>query len=65
MHLLARDAATIDEQETAVDLAQSPGEIVYLSFSDSDLGAAAAVHARNAQAWPTLRLASLARLKHP
>ena len=65
MHLLARDTATIDEQDSAVDLAQSPGEIVYLSFSDSDLGAAAAAHARNSGAWPTLRLASLARLKHP
>jgi cobaltochelatase CobN len=65
MHLLARDAAGIDEQESAVDLAQSPGEIVYLSFSDSDLGAAAAVHARGAGVWPSLRLASLARLRHP
>ncbi len=64
MHLLARDIATIDEQEQAVDLAQSPGDVVYLSFSDSDLGAAAAVHARDV-GWPSLRLASLARLKHP
>ncbi len=65
MHLVARDAATIDEQDAAVDLAQSPAEIVYLSFSDSDLGAAASVHAASSDNWPSLRLASLARLKHP
>ncbi len=65
MHLVARDAATIDEQDAAVDLAQSPGEMVYLSFSDSDLGAAASVHAASGDNWPSLRLASLARLKHP
>jgi cobaltochelatase CobN len=65
MHLLARDTATLDAQDSAIDLAQSPGDIVYLSFSDSDLGAAAAVHARENGRWPSLRLASLARLRHP
>jgi len=62
MHLLVRDTTTLDEAEAADDLGQTPAEIVVLSFSDADLGALAG-------AWqpglPTLRLASLARLRHP
>lgn len=62
MHLLVRETHSLDETKPAVDLGQSPGQLVFLSFSDSDLGALA-------QAWsgdgPTLRLANLARLKHP
>ncbi|WP_293868562.1 cobaltochelatase subunit CobN, partial [uncultured Alsobacter sp.] len=54
----------LDEAAEAVDLGQSPGDIVFLSFTDSDLAAVGA-------AWdadpglPSLRVASLARLKHP
>ncbi len=65
MHLLVRETHSLDEEAAADDLGQSPGDIVVLSFSDSDLGALA-------QAWremdgvrPRLRLANLARLKHP
>ena len=45
MHVLATQTASLDEAYQAIDLAQSPGEIVVLSFSDSDLSALAA-------AWP-------------
>jgi cobaltochelatase CobN len=63
MHLLVRDQHRLDAQDEAVDLEQTPGDIVFLSFSDSDLGAMAAAHeARPAR---SLRLASLARLRHP
>ena len=41
MHLLAIPSATLDETETAVDLGQTPAEIMALSFSDSDLSALA------------------------
>jgi cobaltochelatase CobN len=62
MHLLVRETHTLDEAAPAVDLGHAPADICFLSFSDSDLGAAAA-------AWeaslPTLRLASLAALRHP
>src|SRR5260370_27020937 len=70
MHLLVRETHTLDEGEEAVDLGQRPGDVVVLSFSDSDLGALAA-------AWqsldddqmeggrPSLVLANLARLRHP
>ncbi|MBT9292827.1 cobaltochelatase subunit CobN [Prosthecodimorpha staleyi] len=64
MHLVAEDVRSLDETEAAVDLGQSPGEIVVLSFSDSDLGAVAAAAAAVPEL-PSLRLAALGRLKHP
>ena len=65
MHILATEIASLDEAGTAVDLAQSPAEIVVLSFSDSDLSAAAAAWRRAADTLPSLRLASLKKLRHP
>ena len=65
MHLLATSIATLDEAEAAVDLAQSPADIVVLSFADSDLSALAAAWQRDAEMLPGLRLASLKKLKHP
>ena len=65
MHLLATHVARLDEAEAAVDLEQSPAEIVVLSFADSDLSALAAAWKSDAGNLPTLRLASLKKLKHP
>lgn len=65
MHLLVRDTVTLDEQDSAVDLGQSPADIVFLSFSDSDLGAMASAWQAMGNRRPTLRLASLSRLRHP
>ncbi len=80
MHLLVRETHTLDEAEAAVDLAQSPAGLVFVSFSDSDLSAAAAAWLDGEDAvggaqgldggaaGPAgfgLRLASLARLRHP
>ncbi|CAL78619.1 Putative cobaltochelatase cobN subunit [Bradyrhizobium sp. ORS 278] len=65
MHLLATSGADIDDLEQAVDLAQSPAEVVILSFSDSDLSALAEAWTASAGDLPSLRLASLKRLKHP
>jgi cobaltochelatase CobN len=65
MHVLATQQATLEEADRAVDLAQSPGEIVVLSFSDSDLSALASAWEREASVLPTLRLASLKSLRHP
>ncbi len=65
MHLLVRETQTLDEQEDAVDLGQTPADLVFLSFSDSDLGAAAAAWEGMAAPRPSLRLANLARLRHP
>jgi cobaltochelatase CobN len=65
MHLLVRETHTLDAAAPAEDLQQTPAELLFLSFSDSDLGAAAMAW----QGWgadaPSLRLANLARLRHP
>ncbi len=66
MHLLVREARTLDEAEAAVDPGLAPAELVFLSFSDSDLGSwAQAAQAEPMRQGPSLRLASLARLRHP
>jgi cobaltochelatase CobN len=65
MHILATELAILEEADAAVDLGQSPAEIVVLSFSDSDLSALAAAWQQDGEVLPTLRLASLKRLKHP
>ena len=68
MHIVFRESHGLEEAETPQDLGQSPGEIAVLSFSDSDLGAFAAgwrgARARGLRL-PSLRLANLARLRHP
>jgi cobaltochelatase CobN len=65
MHVLATELATLEEADVAVDLGQSPADIVVLSFSDSDLSALAAAWQQDAEVLPTMRLASLKRLRHP
>jgi cobaltochelatase CobN len=65
MHLLATQVAKLDEAEAALDLEQSPAEVVVLSFADSDLSALASAWKSDAGMLPTLRLASLKKLKHP
>lgn len=64
MHILATQIATLEETESAVDLAHSPADVVVMSFSDSDLSALAAAWSEDG-ALPSLRLADLKRLKHP
>jgi cobaltochelatase CobN len=65
MHVLATQLATLGEAEVAVDLGQSPADVVVLSFSDTDLSALAVAWQREVGALPSLRLASLKRLRHP
>ena len=65
MHLLVRETQTLDEQETATDLGQTPADLVFLSFSDSDLGSLASAWTAMGERRPSLRLANLARLRHP
>jgi cobaltochelatase CobN len=65
MHLLVTTSAGLDENETAIDLAQSPADVVVLSFSDSDLSALAEAWRQAPAELPSLRLASLKCLKHP
>ncbi|WP_407049376.1 cobaltochelatase subunit CobN [Methyloraptor flagellatus] len=71
MHVLAETIRTLDDTVQAVDLAQTPAETVFLSFTDSDLSIVASVAETLAApevataAAPSLRLASLADLRHP
>ncbi|QKK29487.1 cobaltochelatase subunit CobN [Rhizobium indicum] len=64
MHLLLAQQGTISDGEEAIDLGQTPGDILFLSAADSELAAIAAAH-RDRGAAHSLRLASLMSLKHP
>src|SRR5215470_5908697 len=65
MHLLATTSASLDEIVEPIDLRQPPGDVVVLSFADSDLSALAAAWAMERDALPSVRLAHLRDLKHP
>ena len=65
MHLLATTVTTLDEIVEPVDLGQTPGDVVVLSFADSDLAGLAAAWALERDALPSVRLASLRDLRHP
>ncbi len=65
MHLLFREAHSLDEIDAAVDLGQSPADMVFLSFADTDLAAATVACQERGEELPTLRLANIGRLRHP
>ncbi len=67
MHVVFRESHGLEEADTPRDLGQSPADLVFLSFSDSDLGAVAAGWHRGggSAAMPSLRLANLGRITHP
>jgi len=64
MHLLLAQKGTIADGKEAIDLGQTPGDVLFLSAADTELASIAAAHrARDGKA--RLRLASLATLSHP
>src|SRR5580704_4667672 len=65
MHLLTTSSTTLDEIVEAVDLGQTPGDIVVLSFADSDLAALASAWETDRANLPSVRLAHLRDLRHP
>src|SRR5262245_46243235 len=66
MHLLLAKSASIDEAgAAAVDLGQSPAEVIALSFADPDLLGLACAWKRAGPRRPTMRLANLRDLRHP
>src|SRR5271170_5918251 len=65
MHLLTTTSTNLDEIVEAVDLGQPPGDIVVLSFADSDLAGLAAAWDAERAALPSVRLAHLRDLRHP
>ncbi|ABC91266.1 cobalamin biosynthesis protein [Rhizobium etli CFN 42] len=64
MHLLLAQQGTISDGEEAIDLGQSPGDILFLSAADTELAAIAAA-CRAGEGAFSLRLANLMSLKHP
>ncbi len=63
MHLLATEPGTIADGSEAVDLAQTPGDIVVLASADTEIALLAAAQTRLPGA-PSLRLAPVMRLGH-
>lgn len=63
MHLLVAQKGSLSDGDEAVDLGQSPGDILFLSAADTELASIAA--ARQTTGNLTWRLASLSDLKHP
>ncbi len=64
MHLLLAQKGTISDGNEAVDLAQTPGEILFLSAADTELASLAQAH-RLAPDLLSLRLANFLTLTHP
>ena len=67
MHLLATTQGTIADGSAAIDLAQTPGDIVLLSCADTEIALLAAAQKRRLAQDPTaprLRLAPILRLGH-
>jgi cobaltochelatase, CobN subunit len=64
MHLLLAQRGSISDGEEAIDLGQTPGDIIFLSAADTEL-AAIATAASQRDGGPSVRLASLMSLKHP
>jgi cobaltochelatase CobN len=64
MHVLAATSGVIDGAAEAIDLKQSPADIVILSAADSELACLAFAHDTLPEGAPTLRLASLLQLQH-
>ena len=65
MHILASQTRRIDDGGDAVDLGQSPADILFLSAADTELGSFAAAHAGLGEKRAGLRLANLMALSHP
>ncbi|EUK17639.1 cobaltochelatase subunit CobN [Commensalibacter papalotli (ex Servin-Garciduenas et al. 2014)] len=65
MHLLVREIKTLDEQAPAEDLQHKPADILFLSFSDSDLNIIAQCLEQSEFQTTSIRLVPLQRLRHP
>lgn len=65
MHVVFRESHGLDETAVPYDPGQDPGDLLVLSFSDSDLGAFAAGWSRAAGSLPVVRLCNLVALRHP
>ena len=65
MHLLRAKAGSAVDETEAVDLGQTPGDIVFLSAADTELSSLAGARSGFEGDFPSLRLANLMQLAHP
>ena len=65
MHILASQTRRVDDGNDAVDLGQSPADLVLLSAADTELGSFASAHHDLGADRASLRLASIMALGHP
>jgi cobaltochelatase CobN len=65
MHLLTATSTSLDEIVEPVDLRQPPGDVVVLSFADSDLSGLAAAWEIEKPKLPSVRFVHLRDLRHP
>jgi cobaltochelatase CobN len=64
VHLLATQPGRVDDG-AAVDLRQTPAQLLVLTAADSEIACLATARARLGGSAPTLRLANVLRLTHP
>lgn len=64
MHLLLAQKGTIAEGTEAIDLGQTPGDVLFLSAADTELASLASAQRQNNGAM-SLRLANMMALAHP
>ncbi len=64
MHLLATTSGVVDGASEAIDLRQSPGDIVILTAADSEIALLAGALDSLPSNFPIVRLANLMRLQH-
>ncbi|MGN8022748.1 cobaltochelatase subunit CobN [Phyllobacterium sp. 22229] len=64
MHLLLAQKGTIAEGTEAIDLGQTPGDVLFLSAADTELASLAAAR-RQGDGAVSLRLANMMSLSHP
>ncbi|HEX7858292.1 MAG TPA: cobaltochelatase subunit CobN [Sphingobium sp.] len=65
MHLLTATPGTVSNGDEAIDLGQSPGDIVILTVADSELACFARAAEILGDGGPSVRLANLLQLRHP
>jgi len=64
MHLLKAQPGVVADGSEAVDLGQTPGEIIVLSAADTELASLASARSALGEAFPVVRLANTMQLSH-
>jgi cobaltochelatase CobN len=65
MHMLRVESRSIDGTAEAIDLDQTPADIIALSITHTDLSVLSAAWEQDRATLPSLRLANLTSLRHP